>query len=149
MNQLNLFASACYIICYNLLKEIIQNKIKYKTIIENYAERFSKIINDNLIMENNFEELNDISVYESENIGIDLSESFENSYNLFSEKINQERIAIKEIINKKRNDMIKFIKEIKGLPIPRKPDDENQYRILSFPWCFSGEILTNIKFINM
>ena len=149
MNQLNLFASACYIICYNLLKEIIQNKIKYKTIIENYAERFSKVINDNLIMENNFEELNDISIYESENIGIDFSESFDNSYNLFSEKINQERIAIKEIINKKRNDMIKFIKEIKGLPIPRKPDDENQYRILSFPWCFSGEILTNIKFINM
>ena len=45
--------------------------------------------------------------------------------------------------------MIQFIREIKGYPIPKNPNDENQYRILSFPWCISGEILTNIKFINM
>ena len=52
------------------------------------------------------------------------------------------------IIKKKRNDMIKFIKELKELPIPKKANEENQYRILSFPWCISGEILTNIKFLN-
>ena len=149
LNQLNLFASACYIICYNLLKETILNKIKTKPLIENYANRYSKIINDNLIMDNNFEELNDLTEYESEDIGINFSESFENSYNLFSEKINKEREEIEEIINKKRNDMIQFIREIKGYPIPKNPNDENQYRILSFPWCISGEILTNIKFINM
>ena len=45
--------------------------------------------------------------------------------------------------------MIKFIKELKELPIPKKANEENQYRILSFPWCISGEILTNIKFLNI
>ena len=45
--------------------------------------------------------------------------------------------------------MIQFIRKLKNLPIPKKPNDENQYRILSFPWCISGEILTNIKFLNM
>ena len=149
MNQLNLFASACYIICYNLLKETIQDKIKSKTIIENYSERYSKIINDNLIMDNNFEELNDLSEYDVENIGVNFSESLENSYDVFSEKIEQERNRIKDIIKKKRNDMIKFIKELKELPIPKKANEENQYRILSFPWCISGEILTNIKFLNI
>ena len=149
MNQLNLFASACYIICYNLLKETIHDKIKSKTIIENYSERYSKIINDNLIMDNNFEELNDLSEYDVENIGVNFSESLENSYDVFSEKIELERNRIKDIIKKKRNDMIKFIKELKELPIPKKANEENQYRILSFPWCISGEILTNIKFLNI
>ena len=45
--------------------------------------------------------------------------------------------------------MIRFIKELKELPIPKKSLEENQYRILSFPWCISGEILTNLKFLNM
>ena len=149
MNQLNLFASACYIICYNLINETIQSKIKSKLIIENYSEKYFNFINDNLIMDNNFEELNDISDYESENIGINFSESIKNSYDLFSEKISKERMAIEEIIKKKKNDMIRFIKEIKELPIPRKAVDENQYRILSFPWCIAGDILTNLKFLNM
>ena len=70
MNQLNLFASACYIICYNLLNETIQDKIKSKNIIINWAEKFSKIIKEYLITDNDFEELNDISEYESGNIGI-------------------------------------------------------------------------------
>ncbi len=45
--------------------------------------------------------------------------------------------------------MIFFIKELKGLKIPKNPNEENQYRILSFPWCICGEMLTNIKFLNM
>ena len=100
-------------------------------------------------MDNDFEELNEISEYDSENIGINYFISNENLYNVLYEKINKERNFIKDIIEKKKNDMLKFIKEINGLPIPRKVDEENQYRILSFPWCISGEILTNLKYLNM
>ena len=149
MNQLNLFASACYIISYDLLNEAIQAQIKSKFIIEKYAERYSEMINNNFLMDNNFEELNDLSEYESKNIGIDFCESIKNSYDFFSEKINQERKVIEEIIKKKKNDMIKFVREIKSLHIPKNANDENQYRILSFPWCISGDILTNLKFLNM
>jgi len=149
LNQLHLFASACYIICYNLIYETNHDKIKSKLIIDNYSERFSEMINDNLIMDNNFEELNDISEYESENIGIDIYISKENSYDNLYSNINKEKKAIKDIIERKKNDMIRFIKELKELPIPKKSLEENQYRILSFPWCISGEILTNLKFLNM
>ena len=149
LNQLHLFASACYIICYNLIKETHHDKIKSKLIIENYSERYSKMINDNLIMDNTFEELNDISEYESENMGIDDYVSKENSYDNLYEKIDKERKIIKDTIERKKNDMIRFIKELKALPIPKKSIEENQYRILSFPWCISGEILANLKFLNM
>ena len=130
--------------CYNLVNKPIKEQY-----IENFVNRYSKIIDDNLIMDNDFEELNDISEYDSENIGINYFISNENLYNVLYEKINRERNFIKDIIEKKKNDMLKFIKEINGLPIPRKIDEENQYRILSFPWCISGEILTNLKYLNM
>ena len=148
-NQLHLFASACYIISYNLIYETSHDKIKSKAIIENYSKRFSEMINDNLIMENTYEELNDISEYESESIGIDSYLSNENYYDNLYVKIDKERKIIEDTIDKKKNDMIKFIKEIKELPIPKKSLEENQYRILSFPWCISGEILANLKFLNM
>ncbi len=145
-NQLNIFSSACYIICYNLLNDVI-DKNKFK--IESYCEKFSDIINDNLIVDTDSEELNYISEYESEMLGNNLYESNKNSYENFYENINKEKEAIKEILEKKKKDMIYFIKELKGLKIPKNPNEENQYRILSFPWCICGEMLTNIKFLNM
>ena len=45
--------------------------------------------------------------------------------------------------------MNNFVNELKTYKIPKQPDEENQYRILSFPWCISGQILSSIKFINM
>ena len=41
-----------------------------------------------------------------------------------------------------------FVKELKKNKIPQQFNEENQYRILSFPWCISGHILSNIKFLN-
>ena len=52
-------------------------------------------------------------------------------------------------MDKKKNDMINFIKELRSTSIPKEPNQENQYRILSFPWCISGHILSNIKFLNL
>ena len=82
-------------------------------------------------------------------LGNNLYESNKNTYENFYENINKEKEAIKEILEKKKKDMIYFIKELKGLKIPKNPNEENQYRILSFPWCICGEMLTNIKFLNM
>ena len=151
MNKMHLFASACYMISYNISKKVIDKKNKEnknESIIEYYSGKFSEIINDNLIMDNNYEELNEISEYDSNNIGVDYYEYNENIYDYFYEKIDREKKAIKEIIDKKKNDMLNFIKDLKNLQIPKYANEENQYRILSFPWCISGHILSNIKFLN-
>ena len=44
--------------------------------------------------------------------------------------------------------MDNFIKELKRISIPQQAKEENQYRILSFAWCFAGNILANIKYIK-
>ena len=44
--------------------------------------------------------------------------------------------------------MDNFIKELKNMPIPSQANEENKYRILSFPWCISGVILANIKYLT-
>ena len=152
MNQLHLFASACYIISYNLLKKVIKkyhNKNKNESIVEKYCEKFINIINDNLIMDNDFEELNEITEYDSMNMGIEYYECNENYYDSLYEKIEKEKKAIKDNINKKKNDMLNFVKELKNNnKIPTKANEENQYRILSFPWCISGNTLSTIKFLK-
>ena len=52
---------------------------------------------------------------------------------------------IEDIINKKRNEMIYFINELSENNFPKEANDENQFRILSFPWFISGNILSNFK----
>ena len=42
---------------------------------------------------------------------------------------------------------IDLIREYQWLK-EKNPDDENQYRVLSFPWCISGLLLSIIKFLN-
>ena len=149
MNNLNLFASSCYMITYNIIEDVINKKIENKSSIEYFCKRFVNTINDNLIMDNDFEELNEISEYEAQNLGFDYYDSNEISYELLYEKINNENKYIEETIEKKKNDMNNFVNELKTYKIPKQPDEENQYRILSFPWCISGQILSNIKFIKM
>ena len=149
MNNLNLFASSCYMITYNIIEDVINKKIDNKSSVDYFCKRFSNTINDNLIKENDFEELNEISEYETQNLGFDYYDSNETSCELLYEKINNRKKYIEEIIEKKRNDMNNFVNELKTYKIPKQPDEENQYRILSFPWCISGQILSNIKFIKM
>ena len=148
MNDLNLFASACYMISYNISEEVINKNDKNGTHIEVYCDNFSKIIFDNLIIDDDIDELNEITEYESTSIGIDYYEYNENLNDFFYDKINQEQKTMKEIFDKKLKDMKNFVKEISRYNIPVKPNDENHYRILSFPWCISGHILSNIKFLN-
>ena len=32
--------------------------------------------------------------------------------------------------------------------MPKNANEENQYRILSFPWCIAGKLLSTMKFLN-
>ena len=149
-NNLNIFASACYMISYNILAIKGEKKEKKsQSIVEYYYEKYSKIIKENLIMDNDFEELNEISEYESLSMGIDYYESNEILYDNLLEKIYKQKKQIKKILKKKRNDMSNFIKDLQNTPIPEDANQENQYRILSFPWCISGHILSFIKFLNL
>ena len=140
-NNLHLFASACYIISYNILESVINNK---DNSIDNYCQLFTDTINESLIIENDYEELNEISEYESLNFGVDYYECNESSYDVLYGK----NELIMNTINKKKKDMKGFVKELKKNKIPQQFNEENQYRILSFPWCISGHILSNIKFLN-
>ena len=146
-NNLNLLASACYMTSYNILE--LKNDKEYTKTLNNYFENYKKIINENLVMDNDFEELNEISEYAASNIGIDFYEYNEICYDSLYYKINREKEEIKNKLEKIKKDMLSFIKELKNTPLPEEPDLENQYRILSFPWCISGNILSNIKFLKM
>ena len=146
--NLNLFASACYMISYNLLEDVLNKKINNKPIIDFYCEKFISLINDNLIADDSFESINEISEYESSNIGMDYYENVEINYDYTYKEITDKKNLIKDLVNKKKDELNKFIKELKRIPIPKQANDENQYRILSFPWCISGNILSIIKYIN-
>ena len=147
-NNYNLFASACYMISYNLIEDVLINKYDNETSVKYFCNKFSEILNDNLIMENNYEEITEISEYESENIGIDYYKCNEASYDILYDKINYEKKEIKDLIDKKEKDMENFVKELNRKSIPKQANEENKYRILSFPWCISGQILSYMKFIN-
>ena len=82
-------------------------------------------------------------------MGIDSYESSEALYENLLNKTNKENDAIKNIFDIKIKDMENFVKELKNTSIPKEPNEENQYRILSFPWCISGHILSNVKFLNL
>ena len=66
----------------------------------------------------------------------------------FQEVENKKELINKKTIDKLKNDMNKFISELRRIPIPKQSNEENQYRILSFPWCISGNILSSIKYIK-
>ena len=143
--NLNLFASACYMISYNLLEDVLNKKINNKPIIDFYCEKFISLINDNLIADDSFESINEISEYESLNIGMDYYENVEINYDYAYKEIIDKKNLIKDLVNKKKDELNKFIKELKRIPIPKQANDENQYRILSFPWCISGKMLSTFK----
>ena len=67
---------------------------------------------------------------------------------LFEE--NDKKVSMVEKIIKMNVEDIKyFVEEIKNVfKMPKQANEENQYRILSFPWCISGNLLILMKFLN-
>ena len=144
----HLFASASYMISYNLLEDVVNKKINKEPVINSYSKKYNSLIKDNLVTNDNIESIGDISEYESLNIGKDYYECLEVNYADNYEQIYKQTNLIEKIIDDKRKDMDNFIKELKRISIPQQAKEENQYRILSFAWCFAGNILANIKYIK-
>ena len=146
--NLNLFASACYMISYNLLEDVLNKKIDKNSVIESFGNDFSNLIKSNLIINDELYNLNDITEYESLNMGTDYYENYQSNQDYIYDTNSTQIKLIDEIIDKKKKDMDNFIKELKNMPIPSQANEENKYRILSFPWCISGVILANIKYLT-
>ena len=142
-NNLNLFASACYMISYDFFEIINQ-----KNIVENYGKIFKDVIFDNMLMNKDLENIGEDSDIDSERFGIDYRDSFETNINGYFFNFNNKSKIIKDIIQMNINDMKCFVEDAKRFNMPKNADDENQYRILSFPWCIAGLLLSNIKFLN-
>ena len=67
---------------------------------------------------------------------------------MYYDKLKKKNDIINEIIEKNMNDMKYFINDVKRFNIPKNANEENQYRILSFPWCVAGTLLSKIKFLS-
>ena len=146
--NLHLFASSCYMISYNLLEDVLNKKINGNPIIDSYYQKYISLINENISSDDMIEEISEISEYESLNMGIDYYEDFECNNICEYEQIENKKSLIKDIIDKKKKDMDNYINELKTIPIPKQPNEENQYRILSFPWCIAGNVLSYIKYTH-
>ena len=75
-NNLNLFASACYMISYNFFEIINQKKI-----VENYGKKFENMIIENLEQDNGLEKIGEDSDVDSYMFGIDYNESLDSNIN--------------------------------------------------------------------
>ena len=142
-NNLNLFASACYMISYDFF-EIINKR----NIVEYYGQKFEDMIIGNMIQNNDLEKCGEDSEIDSEIFGISYEYSLESNINEYYYKFNNKCKIIRDIIQMNINDMKYFVENANRFNRPKNADDENQYRILSFPWCIAGLLLSNIKFLS-
>ena len=145
INKLNLFSSACYMICYNFLDGVLNKENS----VEIYGKHFKNLIMDNIDNDKEVEDIEEYVDYASDSLGIDNYGIREDKIEKLNEKNNERVIEAKDIIFKNIEDMKYFVEEIRQMKkVPKQANEENQYRILSFPWCISGKILTLLKFLN-
>ena len=142
-NNLNLFASACYVISYNFYDELSQDFS-----ITELGNTFYNYIEESLFKDNEIEDINFYNEYETELYGNNYYDIYENNIERYHYGYEQKRIWIKKIIDINVEDMKGFIKEIKSFKRAENANKENQYRILSFPWCLAGKLLSIMKFLN-
>ena len=130
-------------ICYNFY-DISSQELN----LDLYGKIFYEFINKYLYKDNEIEELNDISENECEMLGVDLYECQESNIEYYHDRYNSKKKLIKTIIESNVEDMKGFFREAKRFKAPKNADEENQYRILSFPWCIAGKILSAMKFLK-
>ena len=144
INHLNLFASACYMITYNFIDDILNKDNS----VDIYGNKFLNLIMDTFYKDKDNEEIEPCIDYESENLGINNYESRENATEVLYEENNKKIIASIDMIKKNVEDMKCFVEEIRKMQkIPKQANEENQYRILSFPWCIAGNLLIVMKLL--
>ena len=143
-NHLNIFASACYMITYNFIDDVLNKDNS----VHIYGNKFTGLIMGNFHKDKENEDLEEIVDYESETLGIDNYSSREYETQVLYERNNGKYKMAAEIIKNNVDDMKLFVEEIKRMQkIPKQANEENQFRILSFPWCISGNLLSVIKFL--
>ena len=142
-NNLNVFASACYMISYDFYELLSE-----KNLVENYGTKFKELIIENNNQDIELEDLNYVAEGESEMFGIDFNECQNSTIDLYYDKLNKKNAIITDIIQKNVDDMKCFIEDAKRFNLPKNANEENQYRILSFPWCIAGTLLSNMKFLS-
>ena len=142
-NNLNLFASACYMISYNFYEEFSQ-----ESSVSDLGIIFNKFFEERLFKESEIESLNFNSEYEVEQLGTNYYDIYEDKIDKYHIEYEHKKLWIKKIIERNIEDMKGFIKETKRFKRAENANKENQYRILSFPWCLAGKILSTIKFLN-
>ena len=142
-NNLNLFASACYIISYNFYEEF-----SHESSINELANLFLKFIENSLFKEKEIESIKNYTEYEVELYGSNFYDIYENKLEKYHYEYEQKKIFLKKIIEKNLEDMKGFIEETKRIKRAENANKENQYRILSFPWCIAGKLLSTIKFLH-
>ena len=153
-NSLQDFASACYIISYNFKSIIVEYK-NNKNILEEYKNLFLNFILENCFENYNINFINDINDYENNFDGFqnfsnsnfieenfnDYFNSFDNEKKLIKEKIDEKEIQIKNFFEIILNN------NLYNFNLSNDPTVETQNRILSFPWCISGKILSTMKIL--
>ncbi len=145
VNNLNLFASACYMITYNFIDDILNKDNS----VEIYGNKFMNLIMDCFYKDTENEEFVSYVDYESDCLGVDNYDIREEKIVILYEKNNIKVSNAIDIIIKNVEDMKCFVDEIKEMKkIPKQANEENQYRILSFPWCIAGNLLTVMKYLN-
>ena len=144
-NNIHLFGSACYMIAYNFSNDVINKENSVKL----YGNKFKEFIVNDTFNEKENESIEESYNYECENLGSDIYETKEYLIENFYEENNKKFEMVNDIIDKNMEDMKYFVEEIKTMgKMPKQADEENQFRILSFPWCISGNLLTTIKYLN-
>jgi hypothetical protein len=134
-------ASAYYYVSYNILN-ILEEFKEEPEILKNYKSDFEELLEDDF-------EIGNCSFgdYVITNYGLEYSNivDVENWY--VDHRLIQVK-TLKDDLEKVENRIFDFLKkEMRNyqiLPINDENED-NQYKILSFPWCTCGNILTEIK----
>lgn len=144
VNDSHLFSSACYIISYNFVSFLQDSSQK----IRDLKDSLVNYIKDLLFADKAKSEFDYSNYYICDNLQIDIAnycnESYKNALIIESETINE----IHTILDQYEKSLIEFLNICKkSYQIPKSIEEENQYRILSFPWCISGSFLSKIKYL--
>jgi hypothetical protein len=142
-NNQSIRASAFYYVSYDFLK-IINEILKNVEELEEMKFKFLNVMLDDPKF-NDEQAVNGYSHYMIYTQGGDFSDQVYCD-NAYVEKMEEIKELIKNKLDGWKSKIHNFIFEkTKLFKIPNGPNDENQFRILSFPWCSAGEILIKIK----
>ena len=151
-NSLQDFASACYLISYDFKSIIIEYKNNKNLLLE-FKNLFLNFIFENCFENYNINFINDINDYENNFDGFQIfsnSNFVEENFNDYLISFEEQKNLIIEIINEKEKQIKNFFDNIlsnnfQNFNLSNKPTEETLNRILSFPWCISGKILSTMK----